>query len=289
MKNRKKNRMLWLVSAVVLLIAAVLGMVSVTSGRTKQYREAEKAEADGNLKAAYLLYTELGDYRDCQAKKAQLEASEPSLRFSSAEESDIVVFGCFEQDGTKDNGAEELEWIVLDRREDRVLLLSRYLIACMPYNREDVEMTWEDCSLRSWLNGDFIRTAFSDTDQALLLEVRNRNAGNPVYETVGGNDTADRVFLLSTEEASAYFHEDDARMLNGRAEPTHAAVLQGVSATTEEETELLYAPWWLRGPGVYQDSAAFVEIDGTVYENGAILDNDNFCGVRPALWVRIAS
>ncbi|MCR5090553.1 MAG: DUF6273 domain-containing protein [Oscillospiraceae bacterium] len=286
-RQSKRKRFVFLLSGGILLAAALI--IAVTSGRAKQYREAVKAENAGETAAAYGIYTELGDYKDSPERKRALEASEPALRFSSSAEGEIICFGCFEQNGIAEDGTEELEWIVLDQRDGRVLLLSRYVIACLPYNREDVDMTWEDCSLRGWLNEDFIGAAFQEADQALLLEVRNRNNGSPVFETEGGSDTSDRVFLLSAEEASAYFHEDDTRMLNGRAEPTYAAVLQGVSTTIEEETELLYAPWWLRGPGVYQDSAAFVETDGTVYENGAILDNENFCGVRPALWVRIMS
>jgi len=120
----------------------------------------------------------------------------------------------------------------------------------------------------------------------LLAEVQNKNNGNNKFETDGGNDTLDTVFLLSTEEASAYFHEEDARLMNGVGEPTQAAINQGISVTDEEGAETVYSPWWLRGPGVYQNSAAFVETDGTVYENGAILDNTNFCGVRPVVWVR---
>ena len=282
--NRKKTAVIVSVIALVLLTVAVIVFINVS--KSQKYSAALDAENAGNYQEAYRLYDTLGGYKDSAQKKQSLEEAIPALRFSLAQENDIVTFGCFEQDGNTENGAEDMEWVVLDRRNDRVLLLSKYVLSCMPYNNENAYLTWEECSLRDWLNNEFIVATFSDADRQLLVEVKNKNDGSNKFETDGGNDTLDTVFLLSTEEASAYFHEEDARLMNGMGEPTQVAISQGISLTDEEGAETVYSPWWLRGPGVYQNSAAFVETDGTVYENGAILDNADFCGVRPAVWVR---
>jgi len=282
--NKKKTAIFVSVIALALLIVTVIVFINVS--RLQKYSAALDAENTGNYPEAYRLYEALGSYKDSTQKKQSLEEIIPTLRFSLVQENDIVTFGSFEQDGNTENGAEDLEWVVLERRNDRVLLLSKYVLACMPYNNENAYLTWEECSLRDWLNNEFISTAFTDADRQLLAEVLNKNNGNNKFETDRGNDTLDTVFLLSTEEASAYFHEEDARLMNGIGEPTQVAISQGISLTDEEGAETVYSPWWLRGPGVYQNSAAFVETDGTVYENGAILDNADFCGVRPAVWVR---
>ncbi len=271
------------VTAAVLLLGSTVAVF--LSGRTSSYQKAIKAEQAGDTKTAYRLYRDLGGYRNAREKAESLEQAEPRLIFTAAEEEEILTFGSFEQDGNTQNGAEALEWIVLDRREDRVLLLSRYVLACIPYNDVDEELTWETCSLRNWLNQEFVKTAFTVEEREFLLEVENTNPGNDRYETKGGNDTLDQVFLLSAEEGSAYFHEEEAQLTAGRGEPTRAAIDQGVSATEEEGADAPYSPWWLRGPGVYQNSAAFMDENGRVYDSGAIVNNDYFCGVRPVLWV----
>ncbi len=277
-----------IILSIMIIVAVFLLAVNAAvfmSGRAGRYRKAIKAEQAGDIKTAYRLYRDLGGYRNAREKADSMEQAEPRLKFSAAEEGEILTFGSFEQDGNMQNGVEPLEWIVLDRREDRVLLLSRYVLACIPYHEEDEELTWETCSLRNWLNCEFTENTFTEEERALLLEVENTNPGNDRYETKGGNDTRDRIFLLSTEEGSAYFHEKEAQLITGRGEPTQVAIDQGVLATEEEGADAVYSPWWLRGPGVYQNSAAFMDENGCVYDSGAIVNNDYFCGVRPALWV----
>ena len=70
-----------------------------------------------------------------------------------------VVFGSYEQG----EGQVPIEWTVLDRQEDRALLLSKYALDAMPFHEvEDWNVTWADCTLRSWLNGEFLDVAFSE-------------------------------------------------------------------------------------------------------------------------------
>ncbi|MDD6035308.1 MAG: DUF6273 domain-containing protein [Lachnospiraceae bacterium] len=69
---------------------------------------------------------------------------------------------------------------------------------------------WHDKAMEAgrWLNSDFYRTAFSEKERASIAETLVRNADNPEYGTEGGNDTRDKVFLLSIEEATTYFDSD---------------------------------------------------------------------------------
>ena len=61
---------------------------------------------------------------------------------------EIVTFGKYEQDGLRSNGAEAIEWLVLDVQEDKALLLSRYALDSMPYHDNYKAVTWETSDLR---------------------------------------------------------------------------------------------------------------------------------------------
>ena len=105
-----------------------------------------------------------------------------------------VTFGNYEQG----DGQAPIEWVVLDRQEDRALLLSKYALDAKPFHEvEDRNVTWAECTLRAWLNGDFYNSAFSDEERARIVQVTNATANAP--------DTQDCVFLLSLDELNAYF------------------------------------------------------------------------------------
>lgn len=86
---------------------------------------------------------------------------------------ETVPFGSYEQDNDGGNGSEPIEWVVLAHQDGRTLLLSRYGLDGMWYNADSVEVTWEESSLRRWLNTDFYNTAFDDTEKDLIVQVTN--------------------------------------------------------------------------------------------------------------------
>lgn len=118
---------------------------------------------------------------------------------------DVVKFGSYEQDGI-DNGTEAIEWYVVAREDGKALLLSKYILKESKYDYEEiVEPFWENCLLRSWLNDDFYNSAFVKEESDLIYETTLNNNDNPVWGTKGGNDTEDKVFILSIEEIAKYF------------------------------------------------------------------------------------
>lgn len=118
-----------------------------------------------------------------------------------------VKFGMYRQTESPKNN-EPIEWQVLDRDGDNALLLSRSCLDVQGYNEE--ACTWETSWLRRWLNGEFLNTAFSAKEQTaiLLTDVDNSaGQGNPKYSEEhvdSGNNTQDKVFLLSYAEANKY-------------------------------------------------------------------------------------
>ena len=205
----------------------------------------------------------------------------------------VVTFGRYEQDNNTDNGAEEIEWIVLDVQDGKALLLSRYGLDAKPYNKEPEDITWESCTLRAWLNGDFLKTAFSAQEQSAILmtDVDNSKAqGYSGYSTNGGKNTQDKIFLLSYAEANRFLGvtKDDRNNTKSRVKPTAWAIKNGAYTSISNKTAEGDAAgwWWLRSPGGIQDCAASVVGVGSLNSLGV---NNEAGGVRPAFWLDLES
>ena len=190
-------------------------------------------------------------------------------------------FGKFEQDNNLNNGPEDIEWIVLDVQDGRALMISRYALNCVPYNEETVDITWEDCSLRTWLNGEFLEAAFSEEEQGRiqLTDVDNSDEqGSGAGSASGGNDTRDKLFLLSYSEAGDYFSSGISRIC--RATPYAAAQ----EKCTLDDTGTCF--WWLRSPGFSQNSATFIDSMGGFGSSGGSVGYREHAD-RPAMWVML--
>ena len=189
-----------------------------------------------------------------------------------------IKFGTYLQDYSSKRTS--IEWGVLDTKEGKALLISKYALECKPYNEIEEGVTWENCSLRNWLNDDFINNAFSTDEQDIIQRTNVTADWNPEFNTDPGNDTYDKVFLFSINEANEYF----AAYKGGECKLTNYASLQGDSKKSSDGK----CWWWLRSPGSDSDSAAYVYGEGVVYSGGSSVSN-NGVGVRPAMWIDIES
>ena len=189
---------------------------------------------------------------------------------------DTLFFGKYPREKFK--AAQDIEWLVLAKENDRLLVISRYALDCKPYNTE-YEDTWESCSLRGWLNKEFFSTAFSDEEQALIPTVTVSADRNPTTRADPGKDTKDKVFLLSIKEAKKYFASDEARTCI----PTTYAKANGCFVGDSGA-----CLWWLRSPGKHADRAAAVNVGGSVNAYGSSV-RDGRNAVRPALWIHLES
>jgi hypothetical protein len=219
---------------------------------------------------------------------------------------DTVILGSYEQDNDLSNGPEPIEWQVIGTRDGHTLLLSKYALESKKYNEDYMEINWEDCTLRSWLNNDFYNTAFSASDRKRIVTAHNENPDSyelykpwnkdsEVAGAVGGNATDDNVFLLSFEEVRDYL---DGRLYNYKigaenynqkllCRPTAYVKAHGVE--TYSNSDNIYPAdtvgccwWWLRSPGYAQDFAATVCDNGALSSRIVKYDAD---GVRPAILI----
>lgn len=113
---------------------------------------------------------------------------------------EIVTFGSYEQDDDSSNGAEKIEWIVMEVEEHRALLLSRYVLDVKSLHETKKQVPWKSCDLRQWLNKDFFNSAFSESEQTLIAETELKNPEFTYISKPQNVDTVDKVFLLSNEE-----------------------------------------------------------------------------------------
>ena len=200
-------------------------------------------------------------------------SEEKGIVSADAMPGDTVTLGSYaaSADGTK----SPVEWIVLENRNGYALLISKYAVDCLPYHDTWADMTWEKCSLRSWLNIDFLEKAFSPEERKSIVSstvVNRDNSGNP-----GGAVTNDQVFILDISELEQYFDSDEDR----RAGATDYAQSQGVFVDQKRD-----ACWyWVRNPGDSPRYAVYVNCLGDILERGSLVFGNTF-GVRPAIRVR---
>lgn len=190
---------------------------------------------------------------------------------------ETIEFGNYPQD--KDGTEKPIEWIVMKNEGNQVLLLSKYVLDVKPYNEEWEGVTWQTSDIRQWLNNEFYTTAFNKSEKAKIQTSLIKNEDNSEYGTSGGNDTEDKVFLLSEKEAETLFSNADERI----AKATGYAEKSGVCVTEKKE-----AMWWLRSPGNYGNYAAEVSNYGWINEYGNHVDSSGY-GVRPALYLNVQS
>lgn len=183
-----------------------------------------------------------------------------------------IKFGTYKQG--KSNNKKPIEWLVLDVKDNKALVISKYALDCKRYHTSNTSVTWETCSLREWLNDDFINVAFSAKERAMIPTVTVTAGRNPRYGTNPGNTTQDRVFLLSIIEVEKYFSSDNAR----QCKATEHAIVNG---SNNSDGNCL---WWLRSPASYQYRAARVDGDGDIREYGSNV-YDSGTAVRPAMWI----
>lgn len=278
---KKRKKAFAIGTPIVCVCIAFLVLLNAIIIPEIKYDKAMKLIDSGEYEAAYLILNGLS-YKD--SVDIKLECIQ--ILMGKADMGNIVFFGSYEQDNDTSNGKEDIEWKVLTKENNRVLLISDKALDCKPYNTSYDNVTWESCSLRKWLNGTFLNDAFSAEEQRLIQSTTMSADKNPEYSTNPGNATTDKVFLLSITEAKKYFDSDEAR----NCAPTAYAIAQGAWTSDSYKTTDgdAISWWWLRSPGFNQKSAAYVSTVGAVYFIGDYVYFDDYC-VRPAIWVSLES
>ena len=172
---------------------------------------------------------------------------------------------------------EPIKWRILQSENGEAFLLSDVILDKQLYNENDKYVTWEKSSLRAWLNKKFINTAFSDEEKEKINITEIINQDNPVYGTEGGNNTFDKIFLLSLSEVSEQQDGEKYGFLDDE-----------IRACGKSDFSKTVSWWWLRSPGRNSFSAAEVDCCGWILRCGVDVCYDSD-GVRPALHLNLSS
>lgn len=239
-----------------------------------KYNDASMMRDNGYYEDAEKIFTELGSYSDAAAQ-AEYARKLKRLNISVGE---YIEFGSY----TQGSGGEvlPLEWVVLDKQDSRVLVISRYLVDFMPYG----SLSWEESSVRKWLNNDFLNSAFTASEAAKITDSVIPNNDNEVAAIYGGCNTSDRVFLLNDEEVVHYLSDyyvrqtDYTKWAKQRLEKSIDATMAFDTAYSDSDG----SAWWIRGAGrLYR--VCCVNITGSINNN--MMYGEEYVGVRPAMWI----
>ena len=204
---------------------------------------------------------------DQDADNAQCRSAEESLISHALSEASTITFGHYLQED--DETVSDLEWIVAQVEDGKALLLSKYALECLPYNKKACAVTWESCSLSRWLNEDFLLKAFSRQEMERIYPVRYSNERNKIIENM--------VFLLTETEIEQYFPENSSRVCM----PTKYAMLQGASVS---DGDFPGCGWWLNVGMTSSREAKYIDASG---EPAACAADAFDIAVRPALWIEV--
>ena len=172
---------------------------------------------------------------------------------------------------------EPIKWRVLQSENGEAFLLSDVILDKQLYNENDKYVTWEKSSLRAWLNKKFIKRAFIDEEREKINITEIVNQDNPVYGTEGGNNTFDKIFLLSLSEVSEQQDGEKYGFLDDE-----------IRACGKSDFSKTGSWWWLRSPGYDSGYAAGVYDYGWVYRYGHDVGSSDD-GVRPTLHLNLSS
>ncbi len=192
---------------VVCILCTLIFTVFIPNSR---YKKACVSLENNELSTACSLFYSLNNFKDSNEKLNAIIEKNPEFAFYNAKIGDTVEFGNYEQDGNTDNGKEKMKWTVLDIKNGKLLLINNYCIEKRPYNDTFEETTWEECTLRKWLNNDFLTSSFTNEEAAKINTTYLSNHKNPSYRVpVGGKNTKDKVFILSYNEAKFYLKNEN--------------------------------------------------------------------------------
>lgn len=212
--------------------------------------------------------------------------------YRNASPGEIIRFGAYPQaaDGTD---RTPIQWRVLQNSGDELFLLSELILDCKRYHGAYVDVTWRDCDLRHWLNGEFCDAAFHAPEKDLIRATVCINDDGATPET------EDRVFLLSIAEVERLTEQlgKDFRRARGtgfarirKADGCHLYVMdKNVEIDYIHEGSHRYGCswWWLRNRGSLKDKgkdssrAVFIGTRASIRHYARV--NLAGYGVRPAI------
>ena len=248
-------------------VEKILQETSVGVEMLNDYNDRIKRNEENSKPPEFVVKAEEDKSRSVDNAKAKYKD------LKSVKPGEIIKFGSFFFNSRYDN--EEIEWKVVAKKGKRLLVVTNYAIDCKPFNKTEINITWERSTIRKWLNEDFYKYAFTFGERTLIPEVVVSADKNSNYNTSPGFKTKDKLFLFSIPEVKKNLGRKGMSAL-----PTPYAKEQG--AYIDEDNGNCW--WWLRAPGEKQMDVAYIGVDGEIRYPGDKAYIGSGC-IRPAMWI----
>ncbi len=185
-------------------------------------------------------------------------------------------------------------WLVLEIREDKILIITEGIIERRAYHNTYKNITWSECSLRKYLNEEFYNK-FSEEERLKIMPVINKNPNNAWFDTIGGEDTEDKIFILNLEEVACKYFGDSSKKLYNKGKNQNYWFQRKDENNDKRIVKVdgRKAWWWIRTPGRVSLKAVYIHGDGNIgiqgnnILKGNLSEGYNKGGVRPALWLKL--
>lgn len=256
---------------------------------------------------AMVLSLDTGIVFNKEVKALEYDLENPSTDSDGITTWDCIYFGNYLQNDTNGDGVvnendekQPIKWRVLSVDGDDAFLLADQTLDVKPYNTAFASVQWDNCTLRSWLNGyngssnienisyqssNFLNTAFDTEEQKGIMQTNVINEDNPYYGTSGCGDTKDKVYILSIAEACnpKYGFYSEFEEKNPTRISRKTSYVTGKIKKLEDDPDVRKrSDWWLRSPGVggLEETEVFSEGYGFMESR---YPNNDIVGVRPVV------
>lgn len=273
--DKKQEKQEKIINSIIGIVIAVVVLITVCSfgiksmNNSKLYNEAMTNLNNGNTVEAYEQFFSLGGYKDSEEQYLKIkEKHKGDFKYSAI--GDTIEFGEIEvREKLSNPTIKPMNWIVIAKDGNKLLLFSQQVL-----NYENVGMsleetkerekepcTWETSFYREYLNDEFYNKAFSKKEKKMILTTDVINIPENDYGISGGNDTKDKLFFLSKDEAEKYLTKKELAT-NGRW-------------------------YYLRTQSNKQGQFTKIEKRGKIHERFERKSVFNCSYFRPAMWITV--
>lgn len=200
------------------------------------------------------------------------EKSTETVETANYNVGDYITFGRYDLDGKKQNGTESIEWLVIDKQDGQVLVISKDILFTNRFTNESHDKDqWDNSEIRKIMNVDFYDEAFNEDEKGIILTTNVSPGENPYYGIHPGMPTEDKIFLLSVDEITKYLPSEESRKCS-------------ISELATQTTYGFPSYWCTRTPGQSDGSLVVLSCsDGVIEYDGFY--KPNYFGIRPAMWL----
>ena len=171
----------------------------------------------------------------------------------------VITFGSWHQNSDAQDNTPIL-WRILEIQGDMALLISEKALDTRPYDLYRVDATWEQCTLRAWLNTELLNEAFTPEQQKAILVTTLENGTECP-------PTEDKLFLLNYSEIIPYLSSKEC-------------IAQYTQYASQKDGRAHTAFSWTR------ESNRMINMEGTKCSDIFLISN---LAVRPAMWVSLSA